>query len=257
MSDANTPDPTPAPAGPAPTPSPAPASPEGQRSGEFQGRPGRPPQPGPARPGGASRSFGGGGRPPFPKGERTPNQGGTPQSLDRKDFAPLKPNSKDLDAMIEAELEAAMAGFDVSNTVAQTGPGGRPNAASAASMRGKKKGVVAGVHGKDVFIEVPGGRGQGVLPMEQFDRRPEVGDEVEFDIERYDAANGLLVLTRQGAVQQITDWSTVSVGMIVEAKVTGVNKNKTGLLIEVNGIKGFMPVSQVYLYRVELVDKFI
>ena len=106
-------------------------------------------------------------------------------------------------------------------------------------------------------MDVPGGRGQGVLPIQQFDRRPEIGDEVEFDIERYDAANGLLVLTMEGATQVVTDWSRVSVGMIVEARVTDVNKNKTGLLIEINGIKGFMPISQIDLYRVENIDQFI
>ena len=101
------------------------------------------------------------------------------------------------------------------------------------------------MHGKDVFIDVPGGRGQGVLPLLQFTEEggPVVGSEVEFDIERYDAQNGLLVLTRQGAAQVITDWSSIARGMVVEAKVTGVNKTGTGLTVEVNGIKGFMPVS--------------
>ena len=45
--------------------------------------------------------------------------------------------------------------------------------------------------------------------------------------------------------------------MIVEAKVTGVNKNKTGLLVEVNGIKGFMPISQIDMYRVEKPEDYV
>jgi small subunit ribosomal protein S1 len=109
-----------------------------------------------------------------------------------------------------------------------------------------------------VFVDVPGGRSQGVLAIQQFEEKPPVvGEEVEFDIEGYDAANGLLRLTRGGSAQVVTDWSSVSRGMIVEAKVTGVNKNRTGLLVEVNGIKGFMPISQIDMYRVEKPEDYL
>ncbi len=105
---------------------------------------------------------------------------------------------------------------------------------------------------------MPGGRSQGVLPLQQFEGvTPKIGEEVEFDIERYDAANGLLVLTREGSAQVVTDWSSVALHMIVEARVTGTNKNKTGLTVEVNGIKGFLPASQLDLYRVENLDQFL
>jgi len=207
--------------------------------------------PGKPRAGGAERSFkrpGGGG----PPGEKPQNPGGSPPDLNR--LPPLRPDSRSLDKQIEAELEAAMAGFNVAGTLDKPA---RPAAPAPGTTPGKKRGTIVGVHGKDVFVEVPGGRSQGVLPIQQFDRKPEVGDLVEFDIERYDAANGLLLLTREGATQVVTDWSSVTVGMIVEAKVTDTNKNKTGLLIEVNNIKGFMPVSQIDLYRVENVDQFV
>jgi small subunit ribosomal protein S1 len=45
--------------------------------------------------------------------------------------------------------------------------------------------------------------------------------------------------------------------MVVEAKVTGTNKNKTGLTVEVNGIKGFLPASQLDMYRVEDIEQFV
>jgi small subunit ribosomal protein S1 len=177
------------------------------------------------------------------------NPGGAPPML--RDFAANKPNTRDLDAMIEAELAQSMAGFDVETAVAQ-------EAAKPAQPAGqRKKGRVVGIHGKDVFIEVPGGRSQGVLPLEQFEGTPpKIGQEVEFDIERYDAANGLLVLTREGSAQVVTDWSSIALHMIVEARVTGTNKNKTGLTVEVNGIKGFLPASQLDLYRVEDIEQF-
>ena len=41
---------------------------------------------------------------------------------------------------------------------------------------------------------------------------------VEFEIEGYDGANGLLLLTRRGSAVT-ADWSTVAEGMTVEARV--------------------------------------
>jgi small subunit ribosomal protein S1 len=79
---------------------------------------------------------------------------------------------------------------------------------------------------------------------------------VEFAIERYDPANGLVVLTKAGAAQVVSDWSGVAQGMVVEAKVIGPNKNATGLQVEVNGVKGFLPASQLDLYRVDDLNPF-
>src|SRR5438093_12703739 len=94
----------------------------------------------------------------------------------------------------------------------------------AAPGGSRKKGKVLSVHGADVFVDVPGGRSQGVLPIAQFpDGPPKPGTEVEFDIEGYDGANGLLLLSRRGAAV-IADWSSVAEGMIVEARVTETNK---------------------------------
>src|SRR5206468_7931655 len=62
------------------------------------------------------------------------------------------------------------------------------------------------------------------------------------------------LLARQGAAQT-ADWSSVAVGMIVEARVTETNKG--GLAVDVNGIRGFMPISQIDLYRVEDTQQFV
>src|SRR6185437_8404369 len=209
----------------------------------------RPPQPGTRRPGGASRPF-----PQKPKGDRPVNPGGKPQLLDKKDFVGAKPNNRELDKLIEDELNQAMARFDVTRTVEV-----EPKPANAAPQQGgRKKGTIVGIHGKDVFVEVPGGRSQGVLPIIQFeDKPPKIGDIVEFEVERYDSANGLLLLTREGSTQVVHDWSAVTYGMFVEVKVTGTNKNKTGLTIEVNGIRGFLPASQLDIYRVENIEQFV
>jgi len=184
------------------------------------------------------------------------NPGGMPGNLSSEGgFKGFKVSNSELDKMIEDELNQSLSGF---NTVEQTEAHSGHRGSSARTPGQRKKGRIVSVHGKDVFVEVPGGRGQGLLPLEQFGGdTPKVGDEVEFDIDHYDAANGLLILTREGSVQSVSDWSSVSLHMIVEAKVTGTNKNKTGLTIEVNGIKGFLPASQLDMYRVEDLDQFL
>jgi small subunit ribosomal protein S1 len=231
-----------APATAPPAPSPAPAAP-GQGKG--------PPQGGPQRKGGPNRGPGGN-RPQ--RSDKPYNPGGAPPVLD---YGANKPNNRELDKLIEAELAQAMEGFDVASAVAQKETVQKPQA-PAKSASGRKVGVILSVHGNDVFVDVPGGRGQGVLPLQQFEgRKPVVGEAVEFDIDHYDSANGLLILTREGSAQVVQDWSQVTYGLIVEARVTGTNKNKTGLTVEVNGIKGFLPASQLDLYRVEDISQFV
>jgi small subunit ribosomal protein S1 len=161
---------------------------------------------------------------------------------------------RNLDAGLDAELEAAMGGKsdrDLYGDLTQV-----PKKAPAdGGAGGRKKGKVIAVHGDDVFVEVPGGRSQGVLPLTQFpEGTPAIGTEVEIHIEGYDSTNGLLLLTRQGAAIE-ADWSTVTAGQIVEARVTSTNKG--GLEVDVNGIRGFMPISQIDLYRVEDAEQFV
>jgi small subunit ribosomal protein S1 len=161
---------------------------------------------------------------------------------------------KELDDEIAGELEAAMAGLsndqlygaessDQARAQAQPGSGGQ-----------KKQGKILSIHGKDVFIDVPGGRSQGVLAMDQFPEPPKIGDTVEITIEGYDPANGLLILSRKGAAV-VADWSSVAEGMIVEARVTETNKG--GLAVDVNGIRGFIPISHIDLYRVEKTEDYV
>lgn len=243
---------------PADAPKPVPETPAPAPVANAPGSPapaaGSPP-PGP-------RKGGPGGDRPFPSKWRGGKPGGDRPKQDtgvreppRGDFGAFKPNKRDLDASIEAELAAALEGVSGGLSSALSVEQATPAAPKLPGQR--KRGTVVGIHGKDVFVEVPGGRSQGVLPIQQFEGKPpQIGDAVEFDIERYDAANGLLILTMTGAAQQVTDWSSLSVGMIVEARVTGTNKNKTGLTVEVNGIKGFLPASQLDLYRVEQIEAF-
>jgi small subunit ribosomal protein S1 len=184
--------------------------------------------------------------------EKPEFRAGKPPQLDA-DQSTKAPRLRELDAAIEEELNAAMGGMsetDLYGKEERRVPGAPPGGPPA-----RKKGKVVAIHGADVFVDVPGGRSQGFLPMDQFEEgRPEIGSEVEVDIEGYDPANGLLRLTRRGAAIAV-DWSSVAQGQVVEARVTGTNKG--GLSVEVNNIRGFLPVSQIDLYRVEQPEQFL
>ena len=165
------------------------------------------------------------------------------------------PNVRDLDAEIAAELEAALQGMDDKSFYSADDSKRAREQADAQGEGRKKKGRVVSVHGPDVFIDIPGGRGQGVLSMENFpDGPPKPGTEVEVNIEGYDGANGLLLLSCKGSAV-VADWSSVAEGMVVEARV--LETNKGGLSVDVNGIRGFMPMAQIDRFRTENAEQFV
>ncbi len=198
------------------------------------------------------------------RGKKKPAQGGggmprrrvreaVPSLVDEQRFTGVK--LKELDDEIAGELEAAMGGMSAQDIFAAEDSQAARAQAAAAADQGRKQGKVLSVHGKDVFVEVPGGRSQGVLMLEQFpDGPPKPGTTVDITIEGYDAANGLLILSRRGAAVT-ADWSTVAEGMVVEARV--LETNKGGLTVDINGIRGFMPISQIDLYRVDKPEDYV
>jgi small subunit ribosomal protein S1 len=207
---------------------------------------------------------------PRPQKPRFPRSGPGPeaQKPERREPLPAKPPSleneqryanrvsvKEFDAQVERELEEAMSGLSAKDILGEPGHQQEQRKPAGEAKPGALKGKVVSVHNADVFVDVPGGRSQGVLSMTQFpDGPPAPGTEVEVTIEGYDGANGLLLLSRKGQAQEV-DWSSVAQGMIVEALVTGVNKG--GLSVEVNRIRGFMPISQIDLYRVENAEQYV
>jgi ribosomal protein S1 len=157
------------------------------------------------------------------------------------------------DADMERELQEAMGDFESAALITEGPPQAKRGKGGAAD--GPKIGRVFRIHGPDVFIDLVGGRSQGVLQLMQFpEGPPTIGQEVEVTIEGFDNANGLIILSRKGAAMQ-AEWSSVAEGMVVEARVTETNKG--GLAVDVNGIRGFMPISQIDLYRVEDVEQFV
>jgi small subunit ribosomal protein S1 len=160
------------------------------------------------------------------------------------------------DADLEAELAATMAGFDAETLDAPSG--GRSRAADRSHVPqegrgqedrpGAQQGKVIGVRGDDVFLDL-GAKSEGIVPVVQFgDALPNPGDIIEVMFDRFDPAEGLLRMSLKGAAVAAS-WENLRKGLIVEARPTKVNKG--GLEVEVDGIRGFLPIGQLDLNRVE------
>jgi small subunit ribosomal protein S1 len=165
------------------------------------------------------------------------------------------------DAELEAELEAALEGFDASKYEIETP---RTRAADRKhvprSERGQegtpgpRQGKVIAVRGKSVFIDL-GAKSEGVVPVEQFgDKLPNPGDMIDVTVDRFDADEGLLLLSLKGAAVE-ANWENLRKGLIVEARVTKTNKG--GLDVEVGGIRGFLPIGQIDINRVEDASEYV
>ena len=162
------------------------------------------------------------------------------------------------DPDLDAELEAAMAGFDES-ALEVGSPGRLPREERAGGMApqggrgqetrtGLQTGKVISIRGKSVFVDL-GAKSEGVLPVEQFTGDlPSPGDPIEVRIDHFDTAEGILILSLKGAAVEAS-WENLRKGLIVEARVTKTNKG--GLDVEVDGIRGFLPIGQIDINRVE------
>ncbi len=172
-------------------------------------------------------------------------------------LAPGVPLKRQWDDELEDELEAAMAGFDAKELDVQTP--GRSRAADRShadkadvgqeSASGVKKGKVIGVRGRSLFVDMAS-KSEGVLPIEQFGSNPipNAGEIIDVVVDHFDHEEGLLILSLKGAAVE-ADWSNLRKGLIVEARPTKVNKG--GLEIVVDGIRGFLPIGQIDINRVE------
>jgi small subunit ribosomal protein S1 len=182
-----------------------------------------------------------------PAGHPSPPRPGKKQPP--KHYPP--PNIRDqLSPELQAEYEAALGelSFDALMSASSAGE------ISEVEPETRVKGRVSRVAREDVFVDF-GGRNQGVVPLRQFDTPPKEGDELELIVVRFDNEEGFYELSLPMAAVDVGDWSEVSEGQIIEVTVTGANKG--GLECQVAGIRGFIPMGQVSIYRVENPDEFV
>lgn len=113
---------------------------------------------------------------------------------------------------------------------------------------------VVKIHRDLVFYSL-GANHEGIASLKQFDDPPEVGTQMEVVPVKFLRDDGLYELVVPGGSVSVTDWSDLTEGVAVEVTVTGHNKG--GLECEVKNIRGFIPASQVSVYRVDDFEQFV
>ncbi len=173
-----------------------------------------------------------------------------PRQQAAKHYPP--PNIRDqLSPELEAEYEAALGELSLDALMSETTTA---DAALELVPEARVTVRVSRIHREDVFVEL-GGRNQGIVPLRQFETPPKEGDEVELLIVRFDAEEGLYEMSLPTAAVDVGNWSEVNEGQIIEVTVTGSNKG--GLECQVAGIRGFIPMGQVSIYRVENPEELV
>lgn len=171
-----------------------------------------------------------------------------------KEAAPQKskyppPNVRSqLSAEQEAELEAALAGESLDSLMESAG-----NAPTEIPSDTRLPGKIVRQHGDHVFVDL-GNHRQGAIPLKQFDGTPpELDSEIDVVVVKLDD-EGLYELSLPTAAVSVGNWDDVEEGQIVEVTVTGSNKG--GLECQVAGLRGFMPMGQISIYRVENAEEY-
>ncbi|MEM7313212.1 MAG: S1 RNA-binding domain-containing protein, partial [Planctomycetota bacterium] len=150
---------------------------------------------------------------------------------------------------LDAEVAAALGGMSMNSLM------GDGSAATAEpEIDGRYKATVMKLSREEVFFSIQG-HYEGMASLRQFDENPEIGSSMDVIVSKFNADQGIYEVRVPGASMSVQDWSDLEEGVTVEATVTGHNTG--GLECEVNKIRGFIPVSQISLYRVEDLEQFL
>lgn len=174
------------------------------------------------------------------------------------------PAGEDLDADVEAEIAAAISGEELAAVpVAASTPPADATAEVAAPMTEedvepgtKLKGRVQSLQKENILLDV-GFRASAMVPLRQFEGRkqPQLGQELEIVVDRYDAEDGLLLASLPRMARAAGNWDEVAVDQVVDCMVK--KSNKGGLEVTVSNLRGFLPASQVDLGYVENLDSYV
>ena len=158
----------------------------------------------------------------------------------------FKPVGNDLDK----EIDEALGNMSIDELIAQEST----KADVELSEDSRHKATVIKVHRDNVFFSL-GGRHEGVTSLRQFKKPPKAGSMMDVVVRGFNSEEGLYDVSIPGAAVSVADWSDLTEGSVVEARITGANTG--GLECMVHNIRGFIPTSQISTYRVENLSEFI
>ena len=179
----------------------------------------------------------------------TETAGGGQKPKEHKPAAPAI--ERTISADVQKEMDMALGGEAI-DALMQSGAGNIAEGELAEGYR--TKGRILSMNEENIFIDLEQ-RNQGIVSRRQLKEIPPLGSVVDVVVSRFDHEEGLYELAMCGAAVNVASWNELSEGQVVDAMVTGHNKG--GLEVEVNRLKGFVPISQVALYRVDNLEEFV
>ncbi|MDI6800823.1 MAG: 30S ribosomal protein S1 [Thermodesulfovibrionales bacterium] len=123
------------------------------------------------------------------------------------------------------------------------------------------KGKVVAVKSDGIVVDV-GYKSEGIIPTSEFTEDEianlKEGSDIEVCVEKINDREGVVTISRERA-SRMRAWESLiaaySTNSIVEGKAVG--KIKGGLMVEITGIKAFLPASQIDIKLVKDLDSFI
>lgn len=123
-------------------------------------------------------------------------------------------------------------------------------------------GTVIDITPDHVTVDV-GYKCEGQIPIREFQRRDrkmdiKIGDRIEVFLEKKESEEGVLILSKEKA-DKVTIWRDIGrsyrEGEVIEGEV--VSKVKGGLSVDVGGVIGFLPGSQIDLKPIRNLDELV
>jgi small subunit ribosomal protein S1 len=162
----------------------------------------------------------------------------TPQSA----VSPATGDVVSASAAIDDELAAALDDLQMESLLGATGT------VEDIELDSIVRGIVSRIHNENVFFSLKG-HYEGVASLRQFKVPPQEGAMIDVRVAAFREEEGLYEVVIPGAAMSVADWSDLTEGAIVDAKITGSNTG--GLECTVQNIRGFIPASQIDIGHVE------
>ena len=120
-------------------------------------------------------------------------------------------------------------------------------------------GRVIGMNEKEILIDI-GFKSEGIIDRSEFpgDTVPQIGDQIDVYLEYLEDRNGNLVLSKEKA-DFMRNWRDIrsyyDKGEIFTCKI--VKRIKGGMIVDINGLPGFLPGSQIDVRPIKDFDNFL
>ena len=151
---------------------------------------------------------------------------------------------------VEQEIESILQDISVDDALS----GASTQSADELEVDARLKGTVSRLHGDHIFFDLTG-QNQGVCSRRQFKEVPAAGAVMDVVITGFNRDEGLYEVRVPGASVDVGDWSDLNEGAVVEVRVSGSNTG--GLECAINNIRGFIPASQIELFRVDQLGDYV